>query len=205
MGVAVDLLRSMVGETERCMYCSDSRGVAVDHFWPKTPYPGRAFNWLNMLLVCDACNRKKGDAFHLDVAGFPLLIDPTLEDPWLYLFFEPDTGLLTARVDENTGLAAPKGQHVTDPNVLPLNIEAVASGRRKAYRNLRRAVAAFMTASANPGSADGALEELQQAVADNNCYGLATWCFLRDGRNHGVFLEFVERFPEARREILRML
>lgn len=205
MRTAVDLLRSMVGETERCMFCSDSRGVSVDHFWPKTPYPRRTFDWLNMLLVCDACNRKKGDAFSVDAAGLPLLIDPTLEDPWVYLFFEPDTGLLTARVNADTGLTAPKGEHVTDPGVLPLNIEAVASGRRRIYRNLSRAVVAFMTMAANPGSLESALRELRQAIEDNNCYGLATWCFVRDGSNDGVFLQFRNQFPDVRRQILQTM
>ena len=205
MGIAVGLLRSMVGETERCMYCSDSRGVSVDHFWPKAPYPDRAFHWLNMLLACDGCNRKKGDRFCLDATGSPLLIDPTSEDPWLYLFFDSDTGLLAARVDADTGLATPKGEHVTDPEVLPLNIEAVASGRRRTYRNLRRAVEAFMAAAASPRVREAAIIELQQAIEDNSNYGLATWCFVRDGSNEGVFLRFRNQFPDVRRTFLQTM
>lgn len=31
------VLKSMAGNRERCMYCLDSHGTDIEHFWPKTP------------------------------------------------------------------------------------------------------------------------------------------------------------------------
>lgn len=43
-------LKAMTGQRERCMYCLDSHGTDIEHFWPKTPYPERMFLWPNLLL-----------------------------------------------------------------------------------------------------------------------------------------------------------
>lgn len=91
------VLRGMTGPRERCMYCEDSRGTDVEHFWPKTRYPERVFQWINLLLICAACNRSKGGRFPLDSAALPLLIDPTADDPWDFLFYVSETDLITAR------------------------------------------------------------------------------------------------------------
>lgn len=48
------VLRQMMGKRERCMYCPDTHGIDIEHFWPKTPYPERMFLWPNMLLCCAA-------------------------------------------------------------------------------------------------------------------------------------------------------
>jgi hypothetical protein len=72
-------LQQMMGERQRCMYCLDSHGTDIDHFWPKKPFPDRMFVWLNLLLCCAECGRFKGDEFPLS-NGQPLLIDPTMED-----------------------------------------------------------------------------------------------------------------------------
>src|ERR1700743_2009579 len=74
-------LRSPLGVRARCAYCSDSRAADVDHFWPKTPYPDKAFLFTNMLFVCPECNRKKSSTFPLDPSGLPLLINPMFDDP----------------------------------------------------------------------------------------------------------------------------
>jgi len=75
-------LRSMATGLERCMYCEDSAATDIEHFWPKSKYPERAFSWSNYLLACSCCNSNhKREQFPLDEAGAPLLIDPTTEDP----------------------------------------------------------------------------------------------------------------------------
>jgi len=92
MQVVEETLRRMGGRRQRCMFCEDSRGTDIDHFWPKVPYPERTFVWENLLWVCAGCNRKKGPRFVLDDQGTPLLIDPTAEDPWNHLFSMPIRG-----------------------------------------------------------------------------------------------------------------
>jgi 5-methylcytosine-specific restriction endonuclease McrA len=72
-----EALGKMASGLERCMYCEDSEGTAIEHFWPKATYPERAFDWLNYLIACSQCNSNfKRDQFPLDGAGAPLLVKP---------------------------------------------------------------------------------------------------------------------------------
>jgi uncharacterized protein (TIGR02646 family) len=74
-------LAAMASGRERCMYCEDSAGTDIDHFWPKSRYPEKTFAWLNHLLACSTCNRRKLARFPVDAVGSPLLVDPTAEEP----------------------------------------------------------------------------------------------------------------------------
>ena len=109
MRSVLETLRRMTGERERWMYCLDSHGSDIEHFWPKTPYPERMFRWVNLLLCCTECGRLKGNRFPLE-RGEPMLIDPTVEDPWHFLDFEPRTGLITVRFDADSGSYSRKGE-----------------------------------------------------------------------------------------------
>ncbi|MCI0461002.1 MAG: hypothetical protein L0Z62_28985 [Gemmataceae bacterium] len=169
------------------MFCEDSRGSDIDHFWPLAHYQERTFVWLNLLFACAECNRVKGDQFALDATGRPLLIDPTAEDPWDYLFYDSRTGNLTARFEPTTKREHPKGKHTTDASVLPLNIEPVTEGRRRIQRNLRRAVERCLEQLTQGADSAAAAKQLQTAVQDNDDYGLAVWFFLREGREEAPF------------------
>ncbi len=138
------VLRQMAGSRERCMFCEDSRGADIEHFWPRFSYPNKVFSWANMLLACAPCNRQKGIRFDLDSLGCPLLIDPTAEDPWDFLYYDSNTGIITARFDPTTGMPNQRGRHTTDPQVLPINIQTVTEGRLRSQRNLARAVRAYL-------------------------------------------------------------
>jgi hypothetical protein len=67
----------------KCAYCESNVTAvtygAIEHFYPKSRYVKRTFDWRNLMLSCDICNdkRHKGDRFPLDAQGHPLLIDPT--------------------------------------------------------------------------------------------------------------------------------
>lgn len=69
------VLVHMAGARARCFYCSDSRGYAIDHFWPKSIFHQHAFFWPNLMLACFTCNTRKGTQFPRDAAGNPLLVD----------------------------------------------------------------------------------------------------------------------------------
>lgn len=98
------VLREMTSGRERCMYCEDSQGTAIEHFWPKGSYPLRAFEWTNYLWACSHCNsNEKRDRFPRDGEGEPLLIDPTREDPRDHLFFSPATGEYISRPESIKG------------------------------------------------------------------------------------------------------
>ena len=189
-------LLSMAGKRERCMYCQDSRGVDIDHLWPKARYPERTFLWENLILLCSGCNRKKGALFELDTRGSALLIDPTQEDPWDHLFYDSRTGIVTARFLP-TGQPDPRGDYTAERSKLPLNIQAVTEGRSKIQRNLERCVKRFFE-SVGATVDQGALErELLSCVEDNDEFGLGAWFVLRDGRDEPQFVKIRELFPNT--------
>lgn len=135
---ALEKLKVMAGERERCMYCGDSHGTDIEHFWPKQPYPGKMYRWPNMLLCCTECGRFKGSQFPLD-GGQPLLIDPTTDNPWDHVDFNPDTLGFVPRFDLAIGLPSSKG--VKTVEVLQLDRrEALEAGYRRTHRRVKAAV-----------------------------------------------------------------
>ena len=46
-----ETLRAMASGRQRCMYCEDSEGTDIEHFYPKATYPQYAFDWDNYLLA----------------------------------------------------------------------------------------------------------------------------------------------------------
>ena len=96
-------LGQMASGIKRCMYCEDSKGIAVEHFRPKKDYPLQAFTWLNYLLACTECNSNyKRTQFPLDGHGNPLLLDPTdpADDPLDHLTFTPDNGQFDPKTEK---------------------------------------------------------------------------------------------------------
>jgi len=86
-------LAEMASGRQRCMYCEDSLGTDIEHFWPKSEFPARAFTWANYLWACSHCNsNEKRTSFPRDSRGRPLLIDPTAEEPLDHLLLSPTTG-----------------------------------------------------------------------------------------------------------------
>lgn len=90
-----EALQSMAPGRSRCMYCEDSQGTDIDHFWPKSTYPAGAFCWPNYLLACSYCNSNlKREQFPTNEHGDPLLLDPSdpCDDPRRHLLFLPTNG-----------------------------------------------------------------------------------------------------------------
>ena len=182
VGTVLDALRKMAGPKERCMYCVDSHGSDIEHFRPKVSNPKRAFLWSNLLLCCTECGRFKGDKFPTD-GRRALLVDPSAEDPWQYLDFEPNTGNLTARFDVQTNAWSAKGAKTVE--VLQLDRrEALGRVYQAAFRRLSRIV-------------DAALAEetidvlsLRTDLREADDHGLLPWCFGTTGQNIEPFLSF---------------
>jgi uncharacterized protein (TIGR02646 family) len=129
---AFDEIRTMLARMatglERCMYCEDSQGTTIDHFWPKAAHPDLAFDWTNYLLGCSGCNSNfKRDQFPVDALGDPLLINPTEEDPLDHLAFSPSTGRYQP--------ISSKGQSSVD--VFGLDRSTLVLGRQRAWTNLK--------------------------------------------------------------------
>ena len=101
-----EIKETLTGMTvsNRCNYCECDRAVDMEHIYPKSKFPERAYTWTNYILACSACNSYiKGDKFAVFYphgsnqkmelprgVGKPpsddgLLINPRLEDPQQYL------------------------------------------------------------------------------------------------------------------------
>ncbi|MFG5409233.1 hypothetical protein ABXN37_15410 [Piscinibacter sakaiensis] len=193
LGEVVRTLRSMAGPLERCMYCVDSHGSDIEHFWPKASYAERAFEWANLLLCCTECGRLKGDRFPLLPGGQAALVDPSAEDPWDHLDFDPDTGNLTARYDAAS--AAPSARGAATVKLLQLDRrEAMTEGCRRTYRRLADRVRQALAASEVIDA-----EQLASDLLRLDDHGLLGWCFGPIGSTLEPFLELRRRDPEAAR------
>lgn len=183
-------LQQMSGSHQRCMYCLDSHGCDIEHFRPKTPYPQHAFRWSNLLLCCTECGRFKGSQFPI-IDSKPLLVDPTQEDPWQHLDFDPETGNLTVRYDLASQDYSLKGHHTVD--VLKFDRrEALSRIYLRTFRRLSRIVR-----DAIQESTSIALQELQQQLLDVDDHGLLPWCFGDIGSTVAPFSDLREMRPEV--------
>lgn len=89
-------LQAMAGGRNRCMYCEDNEGTDIEHFWPKSEHPEKAFSWSNYLLACSYCNSNcKRTRFPMS-NGQPELIDPSADDPSQHLRLLPSNGKYNA-------------------------------------------------------------------------------------------------------------
>lgn len=187
MGKVLATLQSMMGERQRCMYCLDSHGCDIEHFRPKAQFPKRMFRWRNLLLCCTECGRFKLDKFPMD-GRRPMLIDPTKEEPWDYLDFDPITGNITARFDLQANDFSPKGQRTV--SILQLDRrEALAAGYVQTYRKLCIVINRFLQTPIQPD--DDLIAELLQ----EDGHGLLGWCFKGAGQNESVIHQLKIQHP----------
>lgn len=192
-GPVLAALRRMAGDTERCMYCLDSHGTDVEHFWPKASYPGHMSKWINLLWGCTECGRRKGDRFPLE-GGAPLIVDPSAEDPWEHLDFDSDTGNLMARVDPTN--AAPSRKGAATVSLLELDArEALSRVYLRTFQRLRAEVDAALDAAQGSAVPDGAM--LLDRLHATDDHGLLAWCFSERGARH-------ESFARLRRDLPRL-
>lgn len=184
---AVAALKRMAGPRERCMYCGDSHGTDIEHYWPKAPYPERMFRWTNMLLGCADCGRIKGGKFPL-VAGQRALVKPTIDDPWEFLDFDPETGNLVPRYQPATGGTTPKGEKTVE--VLQLDRrEALAKGYQKSFRRICSKIEEILPHAAPDAAA------LVHALTEADDHGLLGWCFRGLGVNANPLVALRQRHP----------
>jgi uncharacterized protein (TIGR02646 family) len=183
------VLKSMMGERERCMYCLDSHGTDIEHFWPKTAFPERMFLWPNLLLCCTECGRLKLNRFPL-AEGRPLLIDPTAEDPWLYLDFDPTTGNIVARFELDRNDWSPKGLKTVEIFHLDRR-EALAVGYQRTYHRVSDIVERFLAEGTS------AADDFLAALSAADEHGLLGWCFIGTGRNIPPFRDLCEQQPDV--------
>ncbi|MFO0575656.1 MAG: hypothetical protein U1A78_16795 [Polyangia bacterium] len=135
-------LQGMCSGRERCMYCEDSQGSAIEHFWPHAKAPWLTFVWENLNYACAHCNTHKKADFPLDPQTHePLLLNPTAEDPLEHLVLTPHTGEFAPRLAPSTSLQSPRGQ--ASIKTFDLNRAILAAGRRDTWASLQVLICAY--------------------------------------------------------------
>lgn len=192
IGSVLACLRRMMGVHERCMYCVDSHGSDIEHFRPKAKFPKLGFRWSNLLLCCTECGRFKGSTFPM-AGRRPLLIDPTVEDPWQHIDFDPDTGNLSARFNVAVNDWSAKGAATVD--ILQLDRrEAVAASYQRTFRRLSEALN-----HALPSLVDGSVTAPQLLVALRavDDHALLPWCLGSAGMAFSPFNALHTQHPQV--------
>lgn len=83
----------------KCAYCEQVRAADVEHFYPKSTYPTRMYQWPNLLPSCKDCNLAKLNHFPMN-GNQPVLIDPSSEEPMDFFSWSLETGEPVLRPDE---------------------------------------------------------------------------------------------------------
>lgn len=189
MGKVLSTLHTMVGERQRCMYCLDSHGSDIEHFRPKAVYPKHMYRWDNLLLCCTHCGRIKGNEFPM-AGRRALLVDPTKENPWDSLDFDPLTGNICARFDVLLNKWSIKGEKTVE--VLHLDKrEALAKGYLKTLRRLSETIRSALKVSAiDPAN-------LAEKLRSEDDHGLLAWCFSDRAKTLEPFSEFQIQQPRV--------
>lgn len=179
------------------MYCQDSHGSDIDHFWPKSVYSDKMFVWENMMLCCAECGRIKGIKFPRR-GGRGLLVDPTRENPWKYIDFDPVTGNLTARFVAVRNAYSSKGKETV--TVLHLDQrEAIADGHKRDWRRLCSLVHRYLQ---NPNLTE---TEFVAELVDHDDHGLLGWCLTGAGSVEPPFSELRQLHPGVWRRLANVI
>lgn len=190
-------LQSMVGARQRCMYCLDSHGSDIEHFRPKANFPGRMYQWPNLLLCCAECGRFKGNQFPL-AGKRALLIDPTKENPWDHLDFDPATGNICARFDPASNAWSAKGEKTVE--VLKLDCrEALSVGYLQTLRRLSKIVRAELATKVLDAGT------LMAKLAPEDDHGLLAWCFSNRAMTYQPFSDLSQQHPAVWQQCCKAL
>jgi hypothetical protein len=155
-------------------------GVEIDHpgyFW-------LAYDYMNLLPSCSACNRRAGDAASGTHTGksdiFPTLDErwaarpedvsteqPALLNPWLesddpakHLLFDPDTGLVIGTTARGT----------TTVWLLGLNRDGLPEERLKACRDVRRAFQVSVSEAVHDGADEDDVLHLKSVMDGSGAF-----------------------------------
>jgi uncharacterized protein (TIGR02646 family) len=198
-------LKAMCAGVARCNYCEDSLGDEIEHIWPKSLFPGRAFVWANYCLACGPCNGPKSNRFalfkttgatfaELEPAidpgdGQPVLLDPRVDDALDFLVLDV---LGTFAFVPRPGLSPRKRARAAfSCDVLGLNREDLKKARRRAAKTFEALLASYVAAS--PAERPDWREHLETSEHPTVWYEL-----VRFSAQLPAFAGLLGKAPEAR-------
>lgn len=110
-----DVLAEMCVSVKTCNYCEGNVANDIEHIYPKSFFPEKAFEWQNYLLACKQCNSgyKLDKCFVMDANGTihstvrgvePVhsnvaLINPWIDNPKDFLWLNMEVGKFELHID----------------------------------------------------------------------------------------------------------
>lgn len=120
--------------------------------------------------------------------GSPVLVDPTADDPWQFLDYDPATGNIVARFDVAANDWTPRG--IKTVEALHLNCrEALAAS----YQNTDRRLKSLVRAALDQPPPDA--KALADALREADNHGLLGWYFTGTGLNVEPFASLRQNHP----------
>jgi uncharacterized protein (TIGR02646 family) len=211
----------------RCAYCEDSVADEVEHIYPKDLYPGKTFQWENLLYVCGNCNGPKNNkfaVFRVDTGifqqvnpvsnqtpsqeppnGRAVLINPRIDDPLTFCMLDlADTFnfVIIATEDSDDHTRA----DYTYNEVLRLNHrerEFLRQAREEAYHDYKARLVEYIKLR-NEGASDERLEKMIEQLKKKN--HPTVWKEMQRYKNRGILQsvdpELSRLFDEAPQALL---
>ena len=119
-----------------------------------------------------------------------MLVDPTVDDPWAHLDFDPQTGKLTARFILAQNMASERGIETVAALHFDFR-EELHSQYRKSWKRLTKVAMEFL--KSNSLDAKSLVRELNEA----DDHGLLGWCVHGAGLNEAPFDSLWKAAPDA--------
>lgn len=194
----VAALRRMAGARRRCMFCGDSEGCDIEHFYPKSDirWRGKVFSWDNLLWICAPCNRLKNASFQVDDLNNPMLLNPVSDRIWEFFDYIEESGQLAVRYDLRGRLEVRATSSLSESSTRLL-YEVVCDGRQRTTRHLRRAASKFLDSSHERVDRD----EFIAHATDTDFPELFEWYFSLWGATQAPFDSVVRDYPELIEEL----
>jgi uncharacterized protein (TIGR02646 family) len=170
--VVRETLARMCQGPRRCMYCEDSVADEVEHFRPKDLYPEVVFAWSNYLYSCGPCNGPKNNQFLVltrpgeavvnvtrprrsaivpPVAGRPVILDPTRDNPLDFLMLDLRDTFEFSEIATPGSFEFERARWTIQ--ILGLNRDFLVAARENAYSGYRARVQEYIDRRDGGGSA----------------------------------------------------
>jgi hypothetical protein len=162
----------------------------IEHFYPKSQYPQRMFDWDNFLRGCKNCNNFKVDQFPLTVSGSPLLLDPCNDEPLDHFVWDFQTGATGVRPQ-----AGYRERAEATRDLLKLDLEPLREERRSKLAGVLCLLALVVNQDPVPNATRIALRE---ALDHRRPWlGIVRQLFRRPGTQFGQLVEAArKKLPE---------
>ena len=132
----IENLRKNCDGIERCMYCSLSAPVQVEHYRPLSVFPDLAFVYENYLWSCGECNQKKANRFPPDTQVGAQILNPIDDNIWDHFELHPELGHLLKRQSPETEEDFPRA--VSTCEIVGIDRVLVQDSRRKWFKRMKR-------------------------------------------------------------------